>query len=263
MTTITVSLGQMDVRDGDPRRNWGTVQELITEAAHRATELLVLPELWDSGFALDRAKEYSSTLSGGLFAQVAALSRSSQMVIIGSMLEKRGVGVYNSAAVFSPINGIAGAYRKIHLFEGMAEAQYLSAGESPLSVDLPWGTTGIGICYDLRFPELFRRYFLDGAKVIVIPAQWPSTRINHWRALLQARAIENQCFVIGCNRVGEYQRNVFDGHSMVVNPWGEVVAEVGSYETMLTVKINLNEVDDARNKIPALNDRRPSVYGIF
>lgn len=262
MPILTVSLAQINVKDGDPRKNWAIIQEWTTEAARRGSDLVVFPELWDNGYALDKAKEIASNLAGGLFAQVSALSRSENIHILGSMLEKRGVGVYNSAAVFSPRSGVMGAYRKIHLFEMMNEGQYLNPGEAPLSVDLPWGTTAIAICYDLRFPELFRRYATEGTKVLVLPAQWPSVRINHWRTLIQARAIENQYFMVACNRVGEYNGNTFNGHSMIVDPWGELVAEAGDSETMLTVKINTDLADQVRTKMPILQDRRPGVYGI-
>lgn len=262
MTDLTVSVAQMAVRDGDPRKNWSIMQDLTQEAVRRGSELVIFPELWDNGYALEKAKDVASPLSSGLFAQVAALSRSANIHILGSMLEKRGVGVYNTCAVFSPRAGVMGAYRKIHLFEPLQEPEYLNAGEAPLSVDLPWGTTSIAICYDLRFPELLRRYAVDGAKLVVIPAEWPAARIHHWRSLLVARAIENQYFVIGCNRVGDYNETVYGGHSMIVNPWGEIMIEAGDSETMLTLKINTDHADEVRQQMPVMNDRRISVYGL-
>jgi omega-amidase len=257
---ITVSIAQINVKDGDPRKNWAVMQEWTQEAVRRGSDLVVFPELWDNGFALDRAKEFASTLSGGLFAQVAALSRASNIHVVGSMLEKRGVGAYNTAAVFSPRSGVLGAYRKIHLFEPMGEVEFLTAGEAPLIVDLPWGATAIAICYDLRFPELLRRYAADGAKMLILPSQWPQARLNHWRTLIQARAIENQYFVVACNRVGEYNGTVYGGHSMVVGPWGDVMIEGGDNEMMLTVKIDTADVDAVRGKMPVLQDRRPNLY---
>jgi len=227
----------------------------------RGSDLVVFPELWDNGYALDKAKDVASSLSAGLFAQVAALSRTSNIHIIGSMLEKRGVGVYNSSAVFSPRAGVLGAYRKIHLFGMFNEQQYLNAGESPLTLDMPWGRTSIAICYDLRFPELFRRYAVDGSKMVILPAEWPHPRLNHWRTLIQARAIENQMFVIACNRVGESLGSQYFGHSMIVDPWGDLVCEGGESETMLTVKINTDQVDEVRAKMPVIADRRPGAYG--
>ncbi len=176
------------------------------------------------------------------------------------MLEKRGVGVYNSAVLFAP-GGVLGAYRKIHLFSGLNETNYLSAGEAPLTIDAPWGRTSVAICYDLRFPELLRRYAVEGAKVLLLPSEWPAARIHHWRAMVQARAIENQYFVLACNGVGEYNETVFGGHSMVVDPWGEVLVEAGSTETMLTVKIDIAKVDEVRQQMPVLSDRRSNLYG--
>jgi predicted amidohydrolase len=262
MATLTLSVVQMNVRDGDPRKNWAVMQEMSQEAARRGSELIVFPELWDNGYALERAKEIASPLSGGLFAQVSALSKSLNVHILGSMLEKRGVGVANTCAFFSPRQGVMGAYRKIHLFEPLHEPEYLNPGESALSVDLPWGTTGAAICYDLRFPELLRRYAIDRAKLVVIPAQWPTARIAHWRALLVARAIENQYFVAGCNRVGEYNGTPYGGHSLVVDPWGEVVVEAGDGETILTVQIDTAKADEVRARMPVMNDRKWSAYGL-
>ncbi len=261
MPILTVSLAQIPVKAGDPRANWAVMQEWTNEAARRNSELVVFPELWDNGYALERAKDVASSLSTGLFAQVAALSRTANIHILGSMLEKRGVGVYNCAAVFSPRQGVLGAYRKIHLFGGMNEPQFLSAGEAPLTIDMPWGRTSLAICYDLRFPELFRRYAIEGAKVIIIPAEWPHPRLAHWRSLIQARAIENQCYIIACNRVGESLGTNFCGHSMIVDPWGDLICEGGEGETMLTVKIDTDMVDQVRAQMPVLSDRRPGIYG--
>jgi predicted amidohydrolase len=260
MPTLTVSLAQINVRAGNPRINWDTVQERTAEAARRGSELVVFPELWDNGYALEKAKEIASQINSGLFAQVAALSRSANIHILGSMLEKRGVGTYNTAALFAPGRGVLGAYRKIHLFGLMGEPQFLSPGESPLTLDAPWGTTSVAICYDLRFPELLRRYAVEGAKVLLLPAEWPVQRINHWRTLIQARAIENQYYVIACNCIGEHNGTTYGGHSMVVDPWGNLVAEAGDGETMLTVQIDLDKVDEIRREMPVLEDRRSSLY---
>src|SRR5260221_11971955 len=260
MPILTVSIAQINIKAGEPRLNWDTMQEWKTGAGRRGSDFVIFPELWDNGYALDKAKEFASSLSGGLFAQVGALSRTANIHIIGSMLEKRGVGVYNSAAMFSPRSGVMGAYRKIHLFGMMNEPQFLSAGEAPLTLEMPWGRTSIAICYDLRFPELLRRYAVEGAKVLLLPAEWPAERIQHWRAMLQSRAIENQYFVAACNCVGDYDGTTYGGHSMGVDPWGDLVGEAGTSETMLTVKIDLDMVDAIRTKMPVLADRRANLY---
>jgi predicted amidohydrolase len=143
----------------------------------------------------------------------------------------------------------------------LSEPQFLSPGESPLTLDLPWGRTSVAICYDLRFPELMRRYFVEGSKVLLLPAEWPQPRIHHWRTLVQARAIENQMFVMACNCIGDHAGTIFGGHSMVVDPWGEVLCEAGEAETILTIKVESDQADEIRTRMPVINDRRPHLYG--
>src|SRR5258706_7612335 len=260
MPVLTVSLAQINIRAGNPRINWEKVKEWTTEAARRGSDLVIFPELWDNGYALDKAKDIASPLAGGLFAQVAALSRSANIHIIGSMLEKRGVGVYNSAALFSPRSGVLGVYRKIHLFGLMNEPDFISPGESPLTLEAPWGRTSLAICYDLRFPELFRKYAAEGSKIILLPAEWPTPRINHWRTLLQARAIEDQCYMIACNAVGEYNDTKYGGHSMIVDPWGDIVVEAGAGDALHTVKIDTYMGYAVRARMPVLGEPRPYLY---
>lgn len=257
MTALTVSLAQMDVRKAAPRTNWAKMQEFTAEAARRSADLVVLPELWDAGLAYDKSREFASSLSGGLFAQVAALSRQQNIHITGSMYEKRGVGVYNTTAVISPRSSVMGAYRKMHLFPLMHEDKWLTPGESPLAIDLPWGRTGFAICYDLRFPELFRRYAAEGVQIVVVPAAWPHPRLEHYRTLVRARAIENQFYVIAVNSVGydEDTQTKFFGHSCVIDPWGEIVLEGGETEGHFTVTIDLDLVDQVRRELPMLEPR--------
>jgi predicted amidohydrolase len=119
---------------------------------------------------------------------------------------------------------------------------------------------GLAICYDLRVPELFRRYALEGAKIVIIPAEWPIARIEHWRALLIARAIENQCYVIAANAAGQTGDTVFGGHSMIVDPWGKIIIEGSDEPNLLTVDIELDRVDEVREAIPVFEDRRPETY---
>lgn len=256
---LNISLAQMNIVLGDTRRNFNTMQEWAAEAARRGSHLVVFPELWPSGYALEQSKELASVLNSGLFAQVTTVAVQNKISIVGSMLEKRGLEVANSAAFFTPAGRMVGVYRKLHLFRLMDEDRWLQPGTAPLLLNLPWGATGLAICYDLRFPELFRRYAADGARVVILPAEWPAARIEHWRALLRARAIENQCYMIACNAAGQTGDTLFGGHSMIVDPWGEVVVEGGGGPLLLTAEIELDLVDDVRRRIPALTDRRPDL----
>jgi len=116
------------------------------------------------------------------------------------------------------------------------------------------------ICYDIRFPELARKLALSGAKILFVPAEWPHPRLHHWRSLLIARAIENQMYVCGINRVGRDAANVFCGHSMIVDPWGEVIAEADETETIISAAVDLARPDEVRSRIPVFRDRRPELY---
>jgi predicted amidohydrolase len=233
------------------------MQQYAADAAQRGAEVAVFPELWDAGTAYEQGKEVASSLSGGLFAQVVALARQHNITILGSMYEKRGTGVYNTLPVIAPRQGVMGAYRKMHLFTLMNEDKWLLPGEAPLAIDMPWGRTGFAICYDLRFPELFRRYVADRVQLVIMPMAWPHPRLEHYRTLLRARAIENQCYMIAVNRVGKDEDGShFFGHSCVVDPWGEIVVEAGETEAHLTVTIDLDLVGQVRRALPALDHIR-------
>ena len=265
---LRISLAQFDVKKGNPRANWIMAQEMIAEAQHQKAHVVVLPELWDVGYALEKGQSFASSLSGGLFSQVAALAKQHNLYVLGSMMEKRGLGVSNTVAVTSPNRGVMGAYRKIHLFPLMDEHKWLTPGEGAATFDLPWGRTGIAICYDLRFPELFRRYAVEGAIISFLPCQWPTIRIEHYRSLVKARAIENQMYMVAVNRTGadDYDEEIgvygteFGGHSMVVDPWGNTVIELGEGEGVYTVEVDLGTVEKIREQIPILRDRRPELY---
>lgn len=260
MARLSISLAQMNIAYGDVKRNATMMSKWTQEAGRRGSHLVVFPELWSSGYALEQAKDLASVLNSGLFVQISKLATQADISIVGSTLEKRGDAVANSASFFAPNGRMMGIYRKIHLFRLMNEDRFLQAGSSPLLMSLPWGKSALAICYDLRFPELFRRYAIEGAMMVIIPAEWPLKRIEHWRSLLIARAIENQCYIVACNAAGASGDTVYGGHSMIVDPWGKIVVEAGEDPALLTVDIELNLVDEVRRQIPVFEDRRPETY---
>lgn len=260
MAKLSISLAQMNITLGDVKKNTAVMTALTAEAARRGSHMVVFPELWSSGYALENAKDLASELNGGTFIHMATAAQQNKISVVGSILEKRGVTVTNSSAFFAPNGRMLGVYRKLHLFRLMQEDQWLQPGSSPLALDLPWGNTGLAICYDLRFPELFRRYAVGGAKMVIIPAEWPLVRVEHWRALMIARAIENQCYMIGVNAAGEIGDTVFGGHSLIVDPWGKIIVEGGEDPMMLTAEIEMDVVDEVRRRIPVFEDRREDVY---
>jgi predicted amidohydrolase len=260
---LRVAIGQMDIALGDAEANLRVVQQLAAEAAGKA-DLLVLPELWGSGYMLERAGELADELNTGLFAAVSALARHHQLAICGSLLEwdAEAQRAYNTATLYDKDGLLRGSYRKIHLIGLMDEDQYLGPGEVAPVLNLPWGAGALAICYDLRFPELFRRYALEGAGLILMPSEWPVQRIEHWRVLLKARAIENQCFMVACNRVGADRANTFGGHSVAIDPRGDVLVEAGDAVELVFATLNLDVLDEVRSFMPVFRDRRPEVYAL-
>ena len=261
MTTLSISLGQMNIELGHVKNNFRNAGRLIAEASRRKSNVIVLPELWSTGYDLENARDHADELNKGMFTNLSKVATQYSIGVVGSILERRGETITNSATFFSPKGRMMGVYRKIHLFRLFEEDKWLDEGNAPLVMDLPWGPTGLAICYDLRFPELFRTYIVDDqAKLIFISAEWPLERLEHWRNLLLARAIENQCFIVATNSCGETGDTVFAGHSMIIDPWGKVIVEAGETEQLLTVDINIDEVDAVRERIPVLEDRRPDTY---
>ncbi|GAB4266838.1 MAG: carbon-nitrogen family hydrolase [Candidatus Promineifilaceae bacterium] len=258
---LHIALGQMDVALGQPDVNFAHVQDLAVKAHEIGADVLVLPELWPTGYDLERADQYASSLDEGLFTVVSQLAHTYNLHIIGSMLSLIGAGQFGNTAVFFNNQGQRiGHYSKAHLFRLMDEDQFLTAGDRLTLVQTQWGTMGLSICYDLRFPELYRTYALNGAQLVFVPAEWPHPRLAHWRTLLRARAIENQMFVVACNRVGESKGTHFFGHSAIIDPWGETVVEGDETAELLTAVIDLNVVAEVRQKIPVFADRRPKLY---
>jgi len=171
--------------------------------------------------------------------------------------------VCNTLAVVGPDGAVAQRYRKVHLFglDGLDEAGTFTPGDAPATVSAGGVSWGLSVCYDLRFPELYRLEVVAGAEVLLNCAAWPTARIGHWEALARARAIENQAYFVGVNRVGTDAGLVFGGRSLIVAPEGEVVAMGSDAEEELVVgTVDPDQVDDFRGRLPTLRHRRPAAY---
>lgn len=257
---LNISLGQMDVALGQPKKNLATVRQMTAEAARRGSEVVLFPELWATGYDLGQVDQHATELDEGIFAEVAGLAEEHSIHIVGTLMAVKGDGHSNTAVIFNPRGELAGEYSKVHLFELMDEPQHFVPGQRAPVFDLPWGLSALAICYDLRFPELFGKYAVMGATIVFLPAEWPYPRLMHWQALLRARAIENQFFVVACNRVGQSGDWTFFGHSSVYGPSGDLIVEGGDEEALLTTIIDLDAVDETRQLFNALEDRREEVY---
>ena len=258
---ITIALAQMDIALGRPKDNQLIAHSLATRAVAQGADLLLLPELWATGYDLDRTHEYAAPLDSGHFALMAGLAQTHQLYVAGTALEANPDGrPFNTAALYGPDGNRVGAYRKVHLWAPLGEVEHMTPGNALPAFDLPWGRVAMAICYDLRFPELWRCLADTGAQLVLIPAEWPASRVEHWRLLLRARAVENQLYVVGCNRAGTDAVGEFGGHSAVVDPWARVLTEAGSELGLLVTTIEMDEVSRARRMLPFLADRRPEVY---
>jgi omega-amidase len=258
---ITVALAQMDIALGQPEKNATTAQTLAAQAAAQGADLILLPELWTTGYDLDRIERYTAPLDDGHFGLMAGMARMHGLYVAGTVLEANPAGKpFNTAALYGPDGARIGAYRKVHLWAPLGEAEHMTPGTALPAFDLPWGRVALAICYDLRFPELWRRYADAGAQLVLIPAEWPVRRVEHWRLLLRARAVENQFYVIGCNRAGTGADGEFGGHSAAIDPWARVVVEGGAEPGLFLATLDLDEVSRSRRLFPFLDDRRPEVY---
>ncbi|MHB8170844.1 MAG: carbon-nitrogen family hydrolase [Thermincolia bacterium] len=258
---MKVALIQMDLGLGQPEDNRSRALELIDQAVEQGAEWVILPEMWTCGYDLKRLEHYAEGVNGPTVTRLRKKAEEAGIYIFaGSLPEKQGEGIFNTCFVIGPQGEILGKYSKIHLFSLMEEQQYMRSGEASCLVETPLGKVGVIICYDLRFPELARRLVLQGARVLVVPAQFPEPRADHWRILNQARAVENQIYVLAVNRVGKDEKNTFFGQSMAVDPWGEVAALGGDGEEVILIDLDSNLIDKVRRTIPCLKDRRPELY---
>lgn len=255
----------MSVKTLEVEANLERGAELIAQAAGQRSDLVVMPEFWTTGFNMPENVKIASKHEA-IHRKIAQLAKEHKIWVTGSVLALDHQGKpSNAALLFSPNGEIVSSYRKIHLFSLVGEDNYLAPGNEIVAFDAPWGRTGFTICYDLRFPELFRNLAVNGAKLILCPAGFPHPRKDHWRTLLRARAIENQCFIAATNRagmehIGGNRTMEFFGASSIISPWGETIAEADDSEYLITEDLKLDEAEKIRKQMQVFNDRRPELY---
>jgi omega-amidase len=260
---MRVALIQMDIVLGDVAANRAKAAQLIIDGLQQGAELFILPEMWTTGYKLDAISSLAEPEDGPTVSWLRQLARDKGIEIIaGSIPEACGSKVYNTSYAIGKDGEVVAKYRKIHLIGLMDEDRYISPGDAkPLLFPLSFGPAGIIICYDLRFTELPRSLALAGGRALFVPAEWPSSRGQHWLILNEARAVENQQFVLAVNRVGHDAKNVFFGHSLLISPWGEILAQGSETEEEAVVAdVDFAQVDEIRQKMPVFADRRPQYY---
>ena len=258
---LKIACLQMDIVFGDPKENYQKATRMIEKAATGRPDIIVLPELWTTGYDLTRLNEIADVDAVQTTAFLKLAAKTHQVHFVGGSVANQGkTGVKNTMLVINKEGNLVHKYSKLHLFKLMDEHLYLEAGSEKGLFELENCPFAGVICYDIRFPEWIRSHTAKGAEAVFVVAEWPVPRLNHWRSLLLARAIENQCYVIACNRTGDDPKSKFFGHSMIIDPWGEVIAEAGENEEIITAEINLDLVKETRKKIPVFDDRLPEFY---
>ena len=252
---------QLAISDADsPADRLAAAAALVAGEAASGADLVILPEMWLPGyFGFDSYFGLAEDLDGG--AAVARLGRlardSSVYLCAGSLVERRGHEVFNTTVLFGPSGERLAAYRKIHLFGyGSREQELLTPGKEIVTAEIAGTTVGLSTCYDLRFPELYRAQVDQGAQMFLIVAGWPFPRVDAWRCLLQARAVENQAVIAACNSAGIQAGSTFAGASMAFDPWGVCLGSLDHRPGVLRVDVRTEDVAEARAEFPALADRR-------
>jgi predicted amidohydrolase len=267
---VRIALVQMNSRD-DKAENLEQAERLVGQAAAWGSDLVVLPELWTYLGPRKRHSEVAEPIPGETSEFLARLAGRYRFWLVGGSYLERVEGAerfHNTSVVFDPDGEIVARYRKLHMFDVEVdgklyeESATVAPGAGAVVTPLGGVPVGLSICYDLRFPELYRRLAAQGARLVTVPAAFTmETGKDHWEVLLRARAIENQVYVLAAAQCGTYPPgNACFGHSMIVDPWGVVVAQGGYREGVVVADVDLGHADRIRKSLPALAHRREELF---
>ncbi|HYF75062.1 MAG TPA: carbon-nitrogen family hydrolase [Candidatus Nitrosocosmicus sp.] len=262
MDRMKAAVIQLDIAEGKPEANRKRAELLIEKAAAIEPDVILLPEMWTTGYELDKLEQICDREGRPTLDMISRLAEKHGVNIIAGSFADMGKagGIRNTSYVVDRKGNTIAQYEKIHLFKLMGEHTSLKAGGKYCTFEIDGVRCGLIICYDLRFPELVRTLALEGIQVLFVPAEWPGKRLMHWSTLLKARAIENQIFVVAANRAGKGEGDVFAGGSVVIDPWGEVLAEADFREQIISAGIELGKVKEIRSHMDILGDRVPETY---
>lgn len=249
-------------------QNVAKAVQMVAEAAAAGAKLIVLPELFNGYGDLAQVMQEAETIPGPTSERLRQCAMQHRVwLVAGSICEKsddsqRG---FNTCLFFAPDGSLLATYRKLHLFEAnvpgnasVCESDHMRRGDDVVSIDTELAKFGLAICYDLRFPELFRQLSGRGMEVLLFPSAFTyATGKDHWHILLRARAIENQCFVVAANQCGQHTEKLKSyGHSLILDPWGRILAEAGEEETIIYARLDGIRLKSVREVLPALKNRR-------
>lgn len=255
METLKIASIQINSEPANVERNNEKSVRYINEAKKQGARIAVLPELCNVGYDLSRIPDLTYDFDGNI-KHYSGLARSLDIHIAAGLLEVDEKGKYNTLFVFDNKGEIACKYRKVNLFPLSIEEEIFIPGERPAAFTVGDFKFGLQICYDIRFPELGRIYVSEGCNALIVASAFPFPRLDHWRILLQSRAIENQLYLIAANRTGKDKDFWFVGNSCVIDPWGTVKATMSETdEGVICQDLNLEKVNEVRKFIPALKNK--------
>lgn len=267
--TFQLALCQMKVVM-DKKQNLAAAESMIRDAAGKGADVIALPEMFNCPYSNQYFREYAEEENGETVSFLSSLARELKIYLVGGSIPELADGnVYNTSFSFNKEGEQIGKHRKMHLFDidvkggiRFMESETLTPGETVTILDTEFCKIGVGICYDVRFPELFRKMTLAGAKLVILPGAFNmTTGPAHWELTMRARALDNQIYFAAVSPArdieGPYQAY---GNSCVASPWGEFCSKTDSRESIIYAKIDLNYVEEIRNQLPLLKHRRPALY---
>ena len=273
MTSIKLALCQMNVID-DKDENLKTASSMIARSVDENADFIVLPEMFNCPYSNDKFIEYQEAENDSQTLDlISELARKNHVYILaGSIPEKEDEKLFNTSYLFNREGKIIAKHRKMHLFDidvkdkiTFKESNVLTPGDDFTIADTEFGKIGIGICYDVRFPELARVMVENGALALFYPGAFNmTTGPAHWELLFRSRALDNQVFCIGVAPALNKNANYHSyGHSIIANPWGEVIAQAGQKEELIISEINLDEIKKIREELPLLKNKREDLYEVI
>lgn len=253
---------------GNKTATFKNVETMLDKYEGQNFDLIVFPEAWSVGWCCENFHKEAETIENSetiAFIKNVALNFKA-IVVGGTFIQRTAENYKNTCPIISKDGKLVATYDKMHLFshKGSEENKYLETGDELKILDLGFTKIGISVCYDIRFPEIYRKYSKEGVEVFVNVAAWSNKKLEHWKIMHRARAIENQCFMIVADQTGKITENEYNlGYSMVINPWGDIEAMLEAQEDCFTAEIELNEVKKLRADFPLIADRRDLEFSSF
>lgn len=264
MVSVKIAVAQISCSLGDLEANLGKIEQFAERAKRSGAEMIVFPEMVDTGYATPTIREYAASWTEGAVPKLREMARRLSLHLVCGLSERDGNVIYNSQVVVDRDGQVVARYRKTHLFAAPPIAEHLcfARGDRLADFQLPPFRFGLSICYDLRFPEVFRRLAtVNQVNAFILSSAWPFPRVEHFRTLASARAIENQSYVISANRVGTDDGVTFCGNSAIIDPSGVIVASASpDREELIQAELSEDVIKSVRSRIAVFADRRPDLY---